>query len=200
MKAPFHEIKPRTSHGIENHRGVQRRGRSIAGQSSLEIFGSLAAPGSRHPMTSKQKCRRSPTEIDAFKGPVFVPGGTTESSPALQCRVPASPWSRPGGTLEAPRTCAFGGQPLLLRNCRFLPAAASCTALQASLRDATPFHPQPGTEVPGYFQSSLPGRRRPRVPDVLRVGCEIKSDDSDRKFVSRSMAETGRFDVGSLRG
>ena len=197
MKAHFHEIKSRPSHGIENRRYVQRRGRSIPGQSSLKISGCSAAPGNRYPTVSAQKCaselaanpallcRCCPTEAGAFDGPVFVPGGTTESSPALQCRVPASPSSRPGGTLEAPCTCALEGQALPRRNCRSLSAEASGTALQASLRDATPFHHQPGTEVPGYFQSSLPGRRRPRVPDVLRDGCEIKSDDSGREIMWR---------------
>ena len=137
---PVLKLHSQPSHGIENRRCVQRRGRSISGHSSLRISG-------------------CPTETGGFDRSVFVPVGTTESSPALQCRVPSPASSRPGGTLEAPRTCAL--------------AVASSTALQASLGDALPFPHQPGTEVPGYFQSSLPGRRRPRVPDVLWDGCEL---------------------------
>ena len=70
------KLNSQPSHGIENRGCVQRRGRSISGQSSLKISG-------------------RPTETGAFDGPVFVPVGTTESSPALQCRVPAPLSARP---------------------------------------------------------------------------------------------------------
>ena len=92
--------------------------------------------------------------------PLFVPGGTVESSPALQCRVGVGKAARPGGTLEGRYS-----MPPRVRNGSSCEATAglqerTCEALQASLRDATKGEPVPGTEVPGYSQSSLPGRRQ----------------------------------------
>ncbi len=90
----------------------------------------------------------------------LVPVGTIESSPALQCRVGDGKAARPGGTLE-------GRYSMPLRIWKGSSCEATtglqertCKALQASLRDAPKGEPVPGTEVPGYSQSSLPGRRQ----------------------------------------
>ena len=154
LSNPVPKRSPQSSHGIENQGCIQRSGGFDFGPIEFEDI---------------WLSHRNSVLLIALS---FVPGGTTESSPALQCRVPAPPAVRPGGTLEAPCTCAHGGQPMLRPSCPSLPEVASCAAPQASLRDAPPFHHQPGTEVPGYFQPSLPGRRGPRVPDVLWDGSE----------------------------
>ena len=90
---------------------------------------------------------------------LVVPVGTIESSPALQCRVGDGKALRPGGTLEGRST-----MPPQVVNGSSGEATAglqesTCEALQASLRDAPKGEPVPGTEVPGYSRSSLPGRK-----------------------------------------
>ena len=99
----------------------------------------------------------------------FVPEGTKESSRTL---VPGT-----GSFSSRPWTLEALSRALLEARCRWAGAAVpsprwhSSTALQASLRDAPPFHHQPGTEVPGYFQPSLPGRRAAKGVDVLWDDC-----------------------------
>jgi len=93
---------------------------------------------------------------------LFVPVGTVESSPALQCRFGDAKAVRPGGTLEGRYTMPPAGRD------SFGKATAghqerTCEALQASLRDAPKGEPIPGTKVPGYSQSSLPGRKTGRL-------------------------------------
>ena len=109
----------------------------------------------------------------------FCPGGTTESSPALQCRVPVPKAVRPGGTLELTT----------------LDVAAKPGA--SNVRPGRKTWPvQPGTEVPGYFQPSL--REGPSVRpfgvDIGNKACGLEPPGwrSHPSYSSRGLARHER--------
>ena len=106
----------------------------------------------------------------------FCPSGTTESSPALQCRVNVPKALRPGGTLELTT----------------LDVAAKPGA--SNVRPGRKTWPvQPGTEVPGYSLREGPSVR-PFGVDIGNKACGLEPPGwrSHPSYSSRGLARHER--------
>ena len=90
------------------------------------------------------------------------PGGTTESSPALQCRVKIPSAARPGGTLEALAEHAFRVSSIAWGECAVHSVVATIRALQASLRDAQLFSCHPALKCRATFNRPSGTRNAPK--------------------------------------
>ena len=139
----------------------------------------ITVPWDRKPgmRSEERKVKFGPIEFKDFRlshrNPVllialsFVPGGTTESRPALQCRVSAPPLRRvPEGRLKR-LACAPPETGVSLLELPFHTRGGIVCRPSSVPPGREAFPHQPGTEVPGYFQPSLPGRRAANGADVL---------------------------------
>ena len=123
---------PQSSHKPGNLVALQRIERFLFTKWSLKIFG-------------------CPMELGHSDRSGSRPGGTTESSPALQCRVKIPSAARPGGTLEALGEHAFRVSSIAWGECAVHSVVATIRALQASLRDAQLFSCHPALKCRATF-------------------------------------------------
>ncbi len=156
-----------------NRHTIECLGIKIGGPDNL-LYGCATRTGSERLAREIRRHRKSPSihsHPAGNRAPLaFVPVGTIESRPALQCRVGDGNVARPGGTLEG----RYSMQ-LRVKNGSSCEATAglqksTCKVLQASLRDATKGEQIPGTEVPGYSQVVPPGTKTGPSKAPVSVG------------------------------
>jgi len=173
------------SHGNENRECVQRRGRSISGQSSLRIFGFPPAPGSGHPTASEQKCtsertanpalscRCCPTETRCFRSSCF----SSREGRLRVARHFSAGYRFPLGRVPEGRLKRLA-RALLDASRRFagvaVPYPWSHGVLPFKRPSGTRRHSiaNPALKCRATFNRPYRDEERPRLPDVLWDGCE----------------------------